>query len=120
MLFALILKPNDLTYTYGRIPNIPLSTNDAAEVLHFDLPEDLSVEDFCAQFVDPVASLCNAALDYGDIDLLDLNACASLIAWIPKHQANGNLSPWICELYGKLLEYAKRAVKLETGVVIEL
>lgn len=120
MLLALILKPNDLTYTYGRIPNIPLNTNDAAEVLRFDLPEDLSVEDFCAQFVDPVASLCNAALDYGDIDFLGPSACASLVARVPDRCAGGNLSPWICELYGKLLEYAKRAVKLETGVVIEL
>ncbi|WP_293673213.1 hypothetical protein [uncultured Parolsenella sp.] len=120
MLFALVLKPEELTYTYGDIPNVPSSTNDAAEVVSFDLPGGLSIDDFYEQFVEPIDARCGALLDYGDVDYLDGDACASLAAWIPARCADEGLFPWVRGLYGKLLEYAKRAVELDTGVVVEL
>lgn len=120
MLLALVLKPEELTCTYGDIPNVPPSTNGAVEVTRFDLPAGLSVEAFCDQFVEPIDACCDALLDYGDVDYLDSGACSVLAAWIPSRCTDEGLSPWVRGLYNKLLEYAKRAVEHGTGVVVEL
>lgn len=120
MMIALVLKPEELTCTYGTIPNVPSSTNGSAEVMNFDLPANLSIDDFYEQFVDPVDAQCDALLDYGDVDYLDSGACSALSAWIPSRCSDESLSPWVRDLYNKLLDYAKKAVELGTGVVVEL
>lgn len=70
-------------------------------------------------FAMPVNKLCDSLLGYGDVDYLDAKKCKKLIPWLEenvKKESNAK----VIDIYNKLHEFAKRAVDLNTGIIIEM
>lgn len=114
MHFFLILDFSGLTY-YGRIPNTPFPD---PRIESFELDEtdfDLLYEDF----VEPIDFLLHVLLDDGDVDFFGPARCAVLKEWLEWNLLYAELAPRQRILYEKLHEFACRAVKLGTGIVIE-
>lgn len=114
MYFALILENKGLTY-YGDIPNIPYEPS--SQVMIYCLSkEDLKL---FLRIVDELDSFCGALLDNGDVEYFSDDKLLKLKEWLDKY---------IKEIYDNnlknllmiLLKYTKRAIELNTGVVIEL
>lgn len=91
---SLILDFTGIECTYGNIPNIP-------------------------QAPDPVNEQCGTWLNYNDEDYFDKAKCILLKSWLEKRLPDVS-NEQLKSLYGKLLEFANRAIELGTGVVVEL
>ena len=115
MRFVLALCLDGAAY-YGHIPELPYETCDMAEVF---LLEESDWELLNSQFVDSVNGLCGTLLDYGDVDYLEPSQCIQLEEWL-KSQLARELNDRTRYLYSKLLDFAARAVEIDTGVMIEL
>ncbi|MCQ2092349.1 MAG: hypothetical protein MJY85_06675 [Fibrobacter sp.] len=115
MKFALILDYAGLEY-YGHIPVVPYPPDSRVEVFYFEDEEnDLLLEDF----VPPINQACGTLLDDGDLDYFDQAKCTILKSWLEERLPNIS-SDILVNLYRKLLEFAARAIELNTGVVVEL
>ena len=115
MNFSLILDYTGLNY-YGHLPEIPYPPDSRVEVYYF---EDKENELLCEDFVDSINDYCDTLLDDGDIDYFDKAKCILLKSWLEKRLPSVS-NERLKSLYGKLLEFANRAIKLGTGVVVEL
>lgn len=115
MLFALVKEPESLTY-YGYVPNVPHKTDETAEVYLLSDEDKLLLN---KDFVDGINTICNSLLDDGDVDYFDTTKCALMEKWLSDRLMKP-CEPRLAELYTKLMEYAVKAVKIGTGVVIEL
>ena len=115
MFFALVIEPDQFKYTYGRIPNVGRKTRDVAEVFELE-DDDWDLLD--PEFTGAAYRICGALLDFSDIDYLDAQQCALLQGWLDS-RLQDSLEPRLQTLYGKLLEFTRRAQELGTGVVIE-
>lgn len=115
MKFALILDYTDLDY-YGHIPVIPYPPDSRVEVFYFEDEEnDLLLEDF----VFPINQVCGTLLDDGDLDYFDKSKCPILKSWLEERLTVVS-NDTLANLYRKLLEFATKAIELETGIVVEL
>ena len=115
MYIALIKNFDGLTY-YGNIPEIFGAPESSYE--RFELTEN--ERDFLIRdFVNPVNDVCGTLLDLGDIDFFDYKACKKLINWLNKHidkvKDEDNL-----RVYQALRVYCEQAIRLNTGIVVEL
>lgn len=100
---------------YGPIPEYDDPTGyiefyDVDQKLH-----DILLE----QFAYPINEVCDTCLDDGDVDFFDKEQCVKLAAWL-EGQLAGELNPRLREPYVKLLEFARRAIELGTGVAVEM
>lgn len=121
MLYALIKHPEDTKLKPNGIPSVSSETDETTEVFHpkFDFTDLDKWNYFFADFVDPVDDLCDSLLDYGDIDYFNTESCEKLVPWL-EDRLTRPCPDWAHMLYEKLLEYAREAVRLGTGVVVEL
>ena len=115
MEFALALDLTDVAY-YGRIPELPHCTGPKAEVFKLD-EDDWPLLD--RDFVDQVNALCGTWLDDGDADFFDVERCKTLVTWL-ESRLEEPIGQRLTVIYAKLLDYAKRAIVLGTGIVVEL
>lgn len=100
---------------YGEIPEYDDPTGHV-EVYDVDWElHDILLE----QFAYPINEVCGTCLDDGDVDFFDKEQCVKLAGWLEGRLA-GELDPRLREPYEKLLEYAKRAIELGTGVEVEM
>lgn len=116
MRFTLVLDFTEMTYYGGIIPNTPFPPDPRIEEHHFDEEDRDLLNEF---FVDDINQYCGTLLDDGDLDFYDKDKCILLKKWLAEKTptlSNERLK----NLYSKLLEYATKAIKLNTGVVIEL
>lgn len=116
MRFTLILDFTGMTYYGGKIPNTPFPPDSRIE--EFTLNEQ-DCETLCGDFVDSINDYCDTLLDDGDIDYFDKAKCILLKSWLEKRLPSVS-NERLKSLYGKLLEFANRAIELGTGVVVEL
>lgn len=108
-----LIKTQTPRVFYGDIPTDLL--DNEAETYMFDWDDMLiMLEDFRT----PINDLCDTLFDMGDVDYLPANKCTLIIPWLESRldTCEGRLY----DLYSKLLDYAQRAVELDTGVVVEL
>lgn len=101
---------------YGDVPEIPENSEGRVEIY---APDEELRQTLLEQFVLPVNNVCGTCLDNGDVDFFDKEKCVKLAKWL-EEQLAGELDPRLREPYGKLLEFARRAVELGTGVVVEM
>ena len=114
MYFALILEYTGLTY-YGDIPEIPYEPSSQVEMYRLsneDLQSFLTV-------VDDLDRFCNALIDNGDVDYFSGDKLLKLKEWLESYIKNIQERN-LYNLLKILLEYTKKAITLNTGVVIEL
>lgn len=116
MWFELFLDLQNLKY-YGYIPEMPEDRAGRVEIYKFDSKtyRDLINKDF----VDSVNAACDSLLDISDVDFFDSEKCVKLKSWLENRLAK-DIDPLLFSLYGKLLEFANKAIELNTGVVIQL
>lgn len=101
---------------YGHIPQAINAPAGSTEVYQL---EDSDFGLLNRDFIDPVNDLCDTLLDDGDVDFFDAKKCALLIEWL-EDRLKKPCPNRLREVYLRLLDYAKRAVELGTGVVVEL
>lgn len=119
MYIILILKPSLIRRHYGRIPETSDAPADAYELCSFAIDPFDYFDLIDKDFVCPVDELCGALLDVGDVDYLDARQCELLVPWLAERLKRPCAYP-LNEFYPKLLNFAQRAAKLGTGVVVEL
>lgn len=108
MKFELFLTLENMHW-YGYIPCPKDGDLSGVEVYQLEesdwpLPE--------ANFLEPVDALCDALLDYGDIDFFDVDKCKKLSVWLEDQLAGNGATGRLRVLYEKLDEYARRAITL--------
>ena len=125
MLISLIRQPENLDSSYGGIPSIPFEPDERADFYIFDFDffdddDETYLDYFEIEFLAPINRLCETLLDYGDVDYIDAEHCAKLTEWIVAKLESHNLTDHERCFFETLLEYAREAVLLGTGVVVEL
>lgn len=115
MTFELVKDYSGLEY-YGDIPETPSEPDERVEVFQLE-EEDWDILN--DGFIDPINSLCNTVLDYGDVDFFDSDKCLLMRTWLIE-KLKQNLTEREKCLYSVLLDFSERAIRLETGIVIEL
>ena len=123
MTAQLVLTLDGIDQYYGDIPEIYGHPNNYEEYVAID--EDYKNDEndldwyLDEHFAIPVNELCDSLLGYGDVDYLDADKCKKLIPWLEesiKKESNGK----VIDTYNKLKEFAKRAIDLNTGIIIEM
>lgn len=112
---ALILNFDGISY-YGSIPNAPYAPDERVDETCFLEEGDWDLLD--ADFIDSVNDACGTLLDLCDVDYFDKIKCIKLKEWL-ENKLSKNIHHRLREIYTKLLEYATRAIELDTGIVIE-
>ncbi|KAA8819807.1 hypothetical protein CSQ85_03665 [Bifidobacterium rousetti] len=101
---------------YGNVPNGPYGPGFHSEVYRMrESDRDPMDEDF----TDEVNRLCDTTLGYGDVDFFDPEQCRLLAGWL-EARLTQPITPRLADIYRHLLDYARRAVQYNTGIVIEL
>ena len=113
----LVLTLDGIEKYYGDIPEVGDYPDKYEEASFYeDGLDDLYLDE---HFALPVNELCGSILGYGDVDYLDANKCKKLISWLEENTKKESNAK-VVEIYNKLKEFAKRAVDLNTGIIIEM
>ena len=107
---------DNVTSYYGNVPNRPMHPNEHVEVytMH-ESDRDPLDEDF----TDAINRVCGTTLGYGDVDFFDARQCHLLAGWL-EARLEQPITPRLEEIYRRFDDFARRAVKYDTGLVIEL
>ncbi|WP_244609154.1 hypothetical protein [Bifidobacterium moukalabense] len=95
---------------------IPLEQDSRTE--SYELSEedkDLLDEDF----VIPVNDLCGSLIGPTDVDYLNAEQCKLMLGWL-EQRLKEPVNPRLETIYRKLVEFARKAIKLDTGIVFDL
>lgn len=111
----LVLTLEGIDKYYG---DIPLVENYPNKYEEFSFSDDGIDEYLGESFAVPVNKECGCLLGYGDVDYLNAEKCKKLIPWIEKN-IDTFVNPKGKEAVEKILVFAKRAVELNTGIIIE-
>lgn len=117
MWFALFKTLENMP-SYGPRPDLPPLSDTRVERFYFRLAREYH-DLFEMEFINPVDNLCGALMDLDESDFLDAGQCALLKPWL-EERLKGDVIPEFRPVYEKLLEFATRAIELNTGVVVEL
>lgn len=105
----------------GWYGNIPWQGDDmpdsALETKYYEINEMWEALKH-TEFVDPINKLCDTLFDYGDIDYFDASNCIKLKSWLENRLKQPTTACQL-EFYTDLLDFATRAIELNTGVVLE-
>lgn len=103
---------------YGYIPYIEDGEDTTNRIEDYELSEEdenLLDEDF----INPIDKLCNALIDPYDVDYLNADQCKLMLTWL-QQRIKKPMDPRLEEIYHKLIEYANKAIELNTGIVFDL
>lgn len=105
-----------ITEFYGDVPESFGLPTSVVETKYYDLEEYWG--SIGNEFTDGINKACGTLLDYGDVDFFDAKRCKMLVNHLratkrPKGSSNQ-------EFYDDLLRFAHKAIKLNTGIVVEL
>ncbi len=95
---------------------IPLDQDARAE--SFELDEE-DAEFLDKDFVIPIDDLCDALIGIGDVDYLNADQCKMMLEWL-EQRVTESIHPRLETLYRKLIEFAGKAIELNTGIVFDL
>ena len=113
----LVLTLDGIEKYYGDIPEVDDYPDKYEEASFYeDGLDDLYLDE---HFAMPVNELCGSILGYGDVDYLDAKKCKILISWLEENTKKESNAK-VVDIYNKLKEFAKRAVDLNTGIIIEM
>lgn len=116
MMFALIKDSTNLDM-YGDIPEVFGATEEVVEVYKGDWDDGVMLCENLLPAVDERIEGC--LLDLSDIDYFDKSKCIILNS-ILCDKLKEPCSERLHELYTILNDFVKRAINMDTGVVIEL
>ena len=120
MTAQLILTLEGIDKYYGDIPEVFGHPNNYEEYTAIDEDDENELDWYLDEhFAIPVNELCNSLLGYGDVDYLDAKKCKKIIQWL-KENVKRESNAKVKDIYNKLHEFAKRAVDLNTGIIIEM
>ena len=115
MELILVLSLEGLDY-YGYIPETFQAKPGQTESFELtDEDENLLDQDF----VDPIDRLCNSLIDPGDVDYLNAEQCKLMLGWL-EQRLTEPVTSRLETIYRKLVEFANRAIELNTGIVFNL
>lgn len=116
MKFELIKNPKDMEM-YGDIPCLPLEyTFDEGERFEGEESDAWLLLEY---FVPEIDYIIENDLDFGDVDYFDKNKCEKIKEWIESKKGNSTQTRLVY-LYNVLGKFIDEAIRLGTGVVIEL
>ena len=95
---------------------IPLDQDSRIKSFELD-EEDIDLLD--KDFVDAVNERCDALTGPGDIDYLNAKQCALMREWL-EQRLKEPIHPRLETIYRKLIEFAGKAIELNTGIVFDL
>ena len=111
-----LAKTLDNMKMYGPTYDLSMEPEDRVETYVFDLTENEWLLD---NLVDSINAACGTLLDDGDYDFIPAKECSNLKEVL--EEVDLNSVPEKCRLLiDKMLEYADRAIKYNTGMAIEL
>ncbi len=115
MELILILSLEGLDY-YDYIPETFQARPEQIESFELtEEDEDLLDEDF----VDPIDRLCNSIIEPTDVDYLNAEQCKLMLGWL-EQRLKEPVNPRLETIYRKLIEFAHKAIELNTGIVFDL
>ena len=103
---------------YGYIPFFNIDDENPQRIESYELSkedEELLDEDF----IDPIDRLCNSLIDPGDVDYLNAEQCKLMLDWL-EQRLTKPANPRLGTIYRKLVEFANKAIELNTGIVFDL
>lgn len=115
MRMTLIKDMHGLTY-YGNVPETYGLPASQVEERLYDSTKYWPMLD--EHILASLNDACGTLLDLGDVDYLDGRGCAKLLRWVESHARQ--LPPKLASFFDDLSDYACRAIRLGTGVVVEL
>lgn len=116
MRFELVKTFDGVSSYYGNIPDTFHAPAGISEKTGFTLEDQRAI---VGDFVAPINDVCGSCLDAYDVEYFDAKQCEKLMEWL-EDRLQAPCSSRLRHLYDTLLEYAKRAVELGTGVIVEL
>lgn len=123
MWIGLIKNPALMRDTYQGVPEMPVESDESADIYQTIINPIMNVEDdwpmLESDFVTPIDDYLGLDLDIGSNAFFDVAKCEKMVTWLKK-RLEGDVPSRMLDFYEKLLEYCERAVKLGTGVVVEL
>lgn len=69
-------------------------------------------------FLDKINTACKTCLDISDIEFFDTKQCKQLVSLLTRRTKESD--SLISEFCRDLIHYAKAAIKLDTGIIVEL
>ena len=72
-----------------------------------------------ADFIDPIDRLRDSLIDLRDVDCLNAGQCRLMLGWL-EQRLNEPIDPRLETIHRKLVEFANRAIELDTGIVFDL
>lgn len=103
---------------YGYIPFFEVGDENPQRIESYELTEedeDLLDEDF----VIPVNDLCGSLIGPTDVDYLNAEQCKLMLGWL-EQRLRETVNPRLETIYRKLIEFARKAIELNTGIVFDL
>lgn len=123
MWIGLIKNPALMKDTYQGVPEMPFESDANADIYQTIVNPIMNVEDdwplLEGDFVTPIDDYLGLDLDIGSNAFFDVATCEKMVTWL-KARLEKDVPSRLLDFYEKLLEYCERAVKLGTGVVVEL
>ena len=116
MYFALILLAG-LKPVYGPIPHIPNESDETVEIWGIEESDSDLLDEY---FVEAAWNLIHSLVDWGETDMYDAEQCAKLAPWLAAQIQREDIPARLVELYAKMKEFCERAVRLGTGVIIDM
>ena len=103
---------------YGYILFFDVGEEDSQRIESYELTEE--DEDLLdADFIGPIDRLCDSLIDPRDVDYLNAGQCRLMLGWL-EQRLNEPIDPRLETIYRKLVEFANRAIELDTGIVFDL
>ena len=100
---------DDIPESFGQPKSIVETKRYNAEIYW-----PLLTDDFILQ----INNACNSCIDISDINFFDTSQCKSLINYLSKSMEYKDTP--MAEFISDLVQYAHKAIKLNTGIVVEL
>lgn len=116
VILQLILTFDGINKYYGKIPEMFNHTNNYEEYILVD--ENMDDSYFDDNFIMPINKICTSLIG-GDVEYLNVEQCKKLVPWIEKNINKFTITKGK-EIVVKILEYANRAIYLNTGIIIDI
>ncbi len=118
MYFFLVPNHDDLEWdAIGPVCEIPYGSDQVDG--YYPLKNGWDDAELFELDIDDIDRICGALLDIGDVAFFNSEQCVKLEAWI-EERLDQSILPRYRELLEVLRDYCQRAVKLGTGVYIDL
>lgn len=102
---------------YGDIPESHNLPESQVESKRYAMPNNLSL---LSDFAMEMNSACGTLLDISDIDFLNATQCKKLVSFVEAYGQTSGAQAMPKQFLSDLAMFAKKAIELDTGIVVEL